>query len=52
MKLDMLLYRHILCACLGALDNYDERAMIRRLILRIDALASEGQIHAEGSISA
>jgi hypothetical protein len=44
MKPVMLLYRHILCACLGGLDNYDEKAMVRYLILRIDALASEGRI--------
>ena len=44
MKPEMLFYRYQLCACLGGLDNYDERALVRRLILRIDSLASKGQI--------
>jgi hypothetical protein len=34
----MLLYRHLLCGALGGLDDYEERAMVRYLILRIDAL--------------
>jgi hypothetical protein len=34
----MLFYRQILCGALGGLDNYDERSMVRFLILRIDAL--------------
>ena len=38
MKPHLLLYRQLLCGALGGLDNYDERAMVRRLILRIDAL--------------
>ena len=44
MKPSMLFYMRPLCACLGALDNYDERALIRRMILRIDALASADRI--------
>ncbi len=31
---DLLLYRQILCSCLGGLDNMDERCMVRRLIHR------------------
>ena len=38
MKPNLLFYRQILCGALGGLDNYAERAMVRRLILRIDAL--------------
>ena len=34
MKPELLFYMHLLCACLGGLDNYDERALVRRLILR------------------
>lgn len=37
MNPDLLFYRQILCGALGGLDNYAERAMVRRLILRIDA---------------
>ena len=38
MKPNLLFYRQLLCGALGGLDNYAERAMVRRLILRIDAL--------------
>ena len=38
MRPNLLLYRQLLCGALGGLDNYEERAMVRRLILRIDAL--------------
>jgi hypothetical protein len=44
MKPSMLLYRHILCATLGGIDNYDERRMIAFLIARIDTLATRGII--------
>ena len=44
MKPSMLLYRHLLCACLGGLDNYDERRMVAYLIARIDELAGRGQV--------
>lgn len=37
MKPNLLFYRQLLCGALGGLDNYEERAMVRRLILRIDA---------------
>ena len=38
MRPNLLFYRQLLCGALGGLDNYAERAMVRRLILRIDAL--------------
>lgn len=38
MKPGLLFYRQLLCGALGGLDNYAERAMVRRLILRIDSL--------------
>jgi len=38
MSPERLLYRQLLCGALGGLDNYEERAMVRYLILRIDAL--------------
>ena len=37
MNPDLLAYRHILCAALGALDNREERAMIQKLLMKIDA---------------
>lgn len=46
MKPDLLFYRHLLCGALGGLDNYDERAMVRRLILRIDALLARSTVSA------
>ncbi len=41
---EMLLYRHLLSRPPNALHNYDERAVVRRPILRMDALAFEGRI--------
>jgi len=35
-RANMLLYRQILCCCLGGLDNYEERRMVADLIDRID----------------
>ena len=37
MSPNLLLYRHILCAALGALDNREERAMIQKPLMKIDA---------------
>ena len=39
MKPEMLLYRHMLCAALGGLDNYDERRIVAWLIARIDEVS-------------
>ena len=39
MRPEMLLYRQILCCCLGDLDNYDERRMVARLIAKIDEVS-------------
>ncbi len=40
MKPEMLLYRHLLCAALGGLDNMEERRMVAYLIARIDRVAA------------
>lgn len=36
--MSLLRYRQILCQCLAGLDNSAERLMVRRIILKIDAL--------------
>jgi len=35
---DLLLYRQLLCSCLGGLDDMDERCMVRYLIKRSNIL--------------
>ena len=35
---DLLLYRQLLCSCLGGLDDMDERCMVRYLIKRRNIL--------------
>ena len=44
MNPDLLFYRQLLCGALGGLDNYAERAMVRRLIHNLPSASSPGHV--------